>query len=60
MTAAVTRRLGQVKDLIMGKTQDANSLPWDPDNTSFPLRKDLSHQPGQPDGACWVWGKVST
>lgn len=51
-------RLAQAKDMIVGKTQDPNSIPWDPDCTSFPLRKDLPRFPDQPDDAAWVWGKV--
>lgn len=57
--ATAARRLNQTKDMLFGKTQDPNSIPWDPDNTTFPLRKDCGQQPGQPEGACWVWGKVS-
>lgn len=57
LLSAAARRLSQTKDIMFGKAQDPISLPWNPDNTSFPLRKDCSHQPGQPDGACWVWGK---
>lgn len=55
--STAAKRLSQTKDIMFGKAQDANSLPWDPENTSFPLRKDTSQQPGEPEGACWVWGK---
>jgi hypothetical protein len=48
------RRLSQVKDAIMGKT--ATTIPFDPDSTSFPNRKDVPKQPGAPEDACWVWG----
>ena len=40
-------------------TQDANSNPWYPYNTSFPSRKDLLRLPDAPEDAAWVWGKVS-
>lgn len=48
------RRLSQAKDLMMGKT--ATTIPFDPDSTSFPLRKDLPRIPGAPEDAAWVWG----
>lgn len=38
----------------MGKT--ATTIPFDPDSTSFPLRKDLPRIPGAPEDAAWVWG----
>lgn len=49
-------RLAQVKHLIVGKKQDAKSIPWDPDNTSFPSRREIVAAAGQPNGAVWVWG----
>jgi len=30
---------------------------FDPDATTFPLRKDLPRIPGAPEGAAWLWGK---
>ena len=30
---------------------------WDPDASSFPMRKDLPSIPGAPEGAAWFWGK---
>lgn len=57
MFSSAARRLSQTKDIMFGKTQDPKSIPWNPDNTSFPLRKDTASQPGEPEGACWVWGK---
>jgi hypothetical protein len=38
----------------MGK--EATSIPWDPDCTSFPSRKNLPSIPGAPEDAAWVWG----
>ncbi|KAL9081405.1 MAG: hypothetical protein Q9157_000124 [Trypethelium eluteriae] len=49
------QRLTQIRDLLtMNKT--ATTLPWDPDSTRFPNRKELPQIPGAPDGAAWVWG----
>mgnify|MGYP001636370534 CR=1 FL=1 len=46
-----------IKDNSMSSsTQVANKLPWDPNSTKFPSRKDLPKLPDAPDGAAWVWG----
>lgn len=37
--------------------QAADQLPWNPNSTSFPTRKNLPKLPDAPDGAAWVWGK---
>ncbi|KIX93763.1 uncharacterized protein Z520_10387 [Fonsecaea multimorphosa CBS 102226] len=50
-----SRRLSQIKDSIMGKV--ATTIPFDPDSTSFPTRKNLPKIVGAPDEAAWVWGK---
>lgn len=48
-------RLTKIKDaLTMNKT--ATTIPWDPDCTIFPTRKNLPTIPGAPAGAAWVWG----
>ena len=52
--STITRRLSQIKATIMGK--HADTIPWDPDSTSFPTRKDLPRLPGAPEDAAWVWG----
>ncbi|CAK45479.1 hypothetical protein CBS63078_3587 [Aspergillus niger] len=39
------------------KSQIPDQLPWDPNCTQFPSRKELPKIPGAPDGAAWVWGK---
>jgi hypothetical protein len=53
---SVNQRLSQVKDfLTMEKT--ATTIPWDPNSTKFPTRKELPKIPGAPDDAAWVWGK---
>jgi hypothetical protein len=49
------KRLSQIKDTILGKT--ATTIPFDPDSTSFPTRKNLPRIVGAPDEAAWVWGK---
>lgn len=52
----VGQRLTQVKDfLTMNKT--ATTIPWDPDCTIFPTRKELQPIEGAPKEAAWVWGK---
>jgi hypothetical protein len=50
-----TQRLSQTKDFFMGKM--AMAIPWDPNSTYFPLRKDLPKIHGAPDDAAWVWGE---
>ena len=39
----------------MNKT--ATTIPWDPDCTRFPTRKELPKIAGAPEGAAWVWGE---
>lgn len=56
--ATAQRRLGQVKDLLtMNKT--AITIPFDPDSTSFPQRKDVPQPSYAPTGlpTAWVWGE---
>lgn len=49
------QRLTQIKDfLTMNKT--ATTIPWDPNSTIFPTRKELPEIPGAPAEAAWVWG----
>ncbi|KAI9836237.1 MAG: hypothetical protein M1819_001574 [Sarea resinae] len=48
-------RLTQVKDLLTGD-KTATAIPFDPESTKFPLRKDVPTVPGAPPGAAWVWG----
>jgi hypothetical protein len=54
-----TERLGKVFDALTGRgaTQSPNELPWNPDASRFPSRKELPKVPGAPDQAAWVWGK---
>jgi hypothetical protein len=52
----VNTRLTKVTDfLTMNKT--ATTIPFEPDSTIFPTRKELPEIPGAPAGAAWVWGK---
>ncbi|KAL8801457.1 MAG: hypothetical protein Q9182_004423 [Xanthomendoza sp. 2 TL-2023] len=48
-------RLNQVKDILnMNKT--ATTIPFDPNCTRFPNRKDVPRPVDAPPGAAWVWG----
>ncbi|KAJ5620076.1 hypothetical protein N7510_004060 [Penicillium lagena] len=38
-------------------TQNPAQLPWDPNCSRFPVRKDLPRLPDAPEGAAWVWGE---
>ena len=38
----------------MNKT--ATTIPFDPDSTIFPTRKEIPENPSAPKGAAWVWG----
>ena len=48
-------RLLQIKDFLTSN-ETATTIPFDPDSTVFPTRKDLPEIPGAPKGAAWVWG----
>ena len=53
------KRLGQVKDfLTMNKS--AMTIPFDPNSTKFPQRKDVPQAPYAPPGVptAWVWGET--
>mgnify|MGYP001626704042 CR=1 FL=1 len=50
------QRLTQIKDfLTMNKT--ATTIPFDPNSTKFPTRKELPKIEGAPKDAAWVWGE---
>ncbi|KAF1970224.1 hypothetical protein BU23DRAFT_218444 [Bimuria novae-zelandiae CBS 107.79] len=49
------QRLTQVKDFL-AMSKAATTIPWDPDCTKFPSRKELPKIEGAPDQAAWVWG----
>ena len=48
-------RLTQVKDFLTGN-KTATTIPWDPNSTKFPTRKELPAIEGAPEEAAWVWG----
>ena len=51
-------RLAQIKDfLTMNKT--ATTIPFNPDSTKFPRRKDVPIVKYAPEGVptAWVWGE---
>lgn len=52
---ATGQRLTLIKDFLTGN-KTATTLPWDPNSTIFPNRKDLPSIPGAPHEAAWVWG----
>ncbi|KAL8943463.1 MAG: hypothetical protein Q9211_000960 [Gyalolechia sp. 1 TL-2023] len=48
-------RLNQVNDILtFNKT--ATTIPFDPDCTKFPNRKDVPRRADAPQDAAWVWG----
>lgn len=57
-----SERLRQVNNSLLSSMpqrehiQDPNHLPWNPNSTRFPSRKELPRLPGAPEGAAWVWG----
>ena len=54
-SSAATSRLTQITDFLTGH-KTATTIPWDPNSTKFPLRKDLPAISGAPADAAWVWG----
>ena len=48
-------RLTQIKDFLTANKM-VITIPFDPDSTKFPTRKELPDIPGAPKGAAWVWG----
>ncbi|KAI9372697.1 hypothetical protein BJX61DRAFT_505922 [Aspergillus egyptiacus] len=54
-----TQRLSKVVDTLTGSgsVQNPNELPWNPDSSRFPSRKELPKIEGAPKDAAWVWGK---
>ncbi|KAL8713846.1 MAG: hypothetical protein Q9225_006671 [Loekoesia sp. 1 TL-2023] len=49
-------RLNQVKDILtFNKT--ATTIPFDPNCTKFPSRKDVPRRADAPRDAAWVWGE---
>ena len=56
MSEAVGRRLGQLKSFLTS-SQPSITIPFDPNATSFPTRKQLPPIEGAPKDCAWVWGK---
>ena len=57
--SAAQSRLSQVKDfLTMNKT--ATTIPFDPNSSKFPQRRDVPQAPYAPPGVptAWVWGET--
>ncbi|KAL4936680.1 hypothetical protein BDV06DRAFT_216477 [Aspergillus oleicola] len=54
-----TDRLSNIVDALTGRgaVQNPNDIPWNPDSSRFPSRKDLPKIAGAPEGAAWVWGR---
>ena len=52
----VRQRLSQVQSII-ASNKTATEIPFDPDSTSFPSRKDVPRRRDAPEGAAWVWGE---
>ena len=54
--ASPRQRLSQIQS-IMSSSQVEMTLPFDPDSTTFPSRKDVPRRDDAPENAAWVWGK---
>ena len=52
----IQERLQQVKNFLMPDSIPT-SIPFNPDSTRFPTRKELPKIPNAPEGAAWVWGE---
>ncbi|MCJ1249650.1 hypothetical protein MMC30_006876 [Trapelia coarctata] len=50
------KRLTRITDFLM-LDKTTMSIPFDPNSTKFPSRKELPDIPGAPKGAAWVWGE---
>ncbi|KAF7898285.1 hypothetical protein EAF00_004731 [Botryotinia globosa] len=55
MQSKVNSRLTQVTDFLTGN-KTATTIPFDPNSTKFPNRKDVPRREDAPEGAAWVWG----
>ncbi|WEW55863.1 hypothetical protein PRK78_001296 [Emydomyces testavorans] len=54
--SAIKDKVAQAIESVSG-SKSPDELPWHPDNTKLPTRKNLPSIPGAPEGAAWVWGK---
>jgi hypothetical protein len=48
-------RLSKITDTLVSSGKN-DAIPWNPDRTDFPARRNLPSIPGAPPGAAWVWG----
>lgn len=46
----------QIKDALTFQTSPT-SIPWNPNCTKFPTRRELPKIEGAPEEAAWVWGE---
>ncbi|TVY47917.1 hypothetical protein LOCC1_G001623 [Lachnellula occidentalis] len=56
LKSQVYNRLSQVSDSLTGN-KTATAIPFSPDCTKFPSRKDVPRREDAPEGAAWVWGE---
>ncbi|KAL8792241.1 MAG: hypothetical protein Q9195_005197 [Heterodermia aff. obscurata] len=54
--SSARQRLTQIQS-IMGSSQVEMTLPFDPNATAFPTRKNVPRRDDAPENAAWVWGK---
>ncbi|KAL4934646.1 uncharacterized protein BDV17DRAFT_297080 [Aspergillus undulatus] len=54
-----TDHLTNIVDTLTGRgaVQNPNDIPWNPDASRFPSRRELPKTAGAPDDAAWVWGE---
>ncbi|KAI9759112.1 MAG: hypothetical protein M4579_002559 [Chaenotheca gracillima] len=55
-STTASERLTKVTDFLTFQ-KTATTIPFDPDSTKFPSRKDVPRIEGAPEEAAWVWGK---
>jgi len=55
-SSTANNRLTKISDFLTGN-KTATTIPWDPDCTRFPSRKDVPRREDAPEEAAWVWGK---
>lgn len=57
ITLNLAQRLTQLVGSLTPAGDTTPTMQFDPNATSFPLRKDLPPIPGGPKDAAWFWGK---
>jgi hypothetical protein len=48
-------RLSKITGALASSSK-SDVIPWNPDRTDFPTRRNLPSIPAAPPGAAWVWG----